>query len=138
MKQLMQITTLTALIFVATLSEAHNSLRATDLDSGTWAKVFSGQLQDLIVEFRQGDEIPVMLSAEGDFFESLRSQPTPLSIKKNFWMKVNKNTLLFSLDGNDFKPLPQVASGTLLVGTGAGDGGGRAHLININLKAYQK
>lgn len=137
MKQFMQVSAVAALILVAVFSEAH-TLRATDLDSATWTKVFSGQIQNLIVEFHQGDELPVTVSAEGDFFETLRTQPTPLSIKKNFWLKVNQDSLLVSLDGNDFKPLPQVASGTLAFGTGAGDSGGRANLLNINLKAYQK
>ncbi|HEY8271096.1 MAG TPA: hypothetical protein VIG33_09440 [Pseudobdellovibrionaceae bacterium] len=137
MNKFMQLTAIAALILVATLSEAQ-TLRATDIDSATWMKIFSGQLRDLIVEFRQGDEIPTTLTAEGDFFETLRTQPTPLSIKKNFWMKVEQNNLLFSLDGTDFKPLPQVASGTLSIGTGAGDAGGRANQLNINLKAYRK
>ncbi|MGZ3806027.1 MAG: hypothetical protein ACXVB4_17565 [Pseudobdellovibrionaceae bacterium] len=137
MKKFMQITAIAALLLVGTLSEAE-TLRATELDSAMWAKIFAGEMQEMVVEFLKGDELPITVSAEGDFFETLQAQPTPLIIKKNFWLKVNKNTALFSLDGNNFKPLPQVANGTLVVGMGQTEVGGRAHQLNINLKAYQK
>ncbi|WP_413289800.1 hypothetical protein [Bdellovibrio sp. HCB337] len=137
MKQFMQITTIAALILVATLSEAQ-TMRASDLDANTWAKVFNGQMQGVVIEFRRGDTLPVNFTAEGDFFETQRTQPSYLNIKKDFWMMVVKKDVLFSLDGTNYKPLPQVASGTLQVGTGADENGGRANFLNVNLSAFQK
>jgi hypothetical protein len=137
MKVLLQAATLTALIMVATMSEAQ-TLRATDIDSSTWGKVFSGQMNGVTIEFRQGDELPMTFSAEGDFFETRQIYETPVSIKKSFWMKVSKNIVLFSLDGSSYKPLPQVASGNFLFGAGSNPGDARANTLNMQLKAYMK
>lgn len=137
MKHFIQIATIAALILVATLSEAQ-TLRATEIDSGTWEKVFNGQLQGVVIEFRSGDALPINFMAEGDFFETRQTQVSFLNIKKNFWMMAMKKDLLFSLDGTNYKPLPQVASGSLMVGTGSDQNGGIANSLNINLKAFQK
>jgi hypothetical protein len=136
MKQLAQLASIAALILVASFSEARN-IRATDLDSKEWSHFFAGEYNDWIIEFRQGDEIPVSLTAEGDFFETNQIHSTPLYIKKNFWLKINdKKGVLASLDGTNFQPLPQFATGTLTVG--AGSQNGVANGINMNIKAIQK
>jgi hypothetical protein len=137
MKILLQAATLTALIMVATMSEAH-TLRATDIDSETWGKVFSGKMRGVMIEFREGDELPLTFSAEGDFFETRRTQETPVTIKKTFWMKYDQNTVLFSLDGSSFKPLPQVATGNFMVGAGSNPGDARANTLNMHVKAFIK
>lgn len=138
MKHALQITSVAIFILFAAISEA-GTLRATELDNATWAKVFSGQVPDTLIEFRRGDVIPVSFSAEGDFFETQNSQPTPLNIKRDFWVRIINQAVQFSLDGTNFKPLPQVAKGTLNIGARADDAsGGRASGINMNLQAYQK
>jgi len=137
MKILLQAATLTALIMVATMSEAQ-TLRATDIDSTTWSKVFSGKMNGVTIEFRQGDELPLTFSAEGDFFETRQIYETPVTIKKSFWMMVDKNAILFSVDGSNYKPLPQVARGNFLFGAGSNPGDARANSLNMQLKAYMK
>ena len=137
MKQFFQASMIAALILVATMSEAQ-TLRATDIDSNTWSKVFAGQMQGVVIEFRQGDYLPINFTAEGDFFETRQTQPNYLSIKKSFWMMVVKKDLLFSVDGTNYKPLPQVAQGSLMLGAGTDENSGRANVLNINLKATQK
>lgn len=139
MKQALQMTSVAVFIlFAAMISEA-GTLRATDLDNATWSRFFAGKLPEVLIEFRQGDRLPVTLTAEGDFFETQNPQSTPLNIKKDFWMKVVNNDVQFSLNGTDFKPLPQMAKGQFNVGANADDSsGGRANGINMNIQAYQK
>lgn len=138
MKHVLQITSVTIFILFAAMSEA-STMRAQDIDQETWGKVFAGQLKDFLIEFRQGDTLPVSVTAEGDFFETAQAQTTPLKMKKDVWMKVDGTKYEFSLDGKTFKPLPQVAQGSFSIGATANDSsGGRATGINMNLKAYQK
>lgn len=137
MKQLLQITTIAALILFAALSEAQ-TMRATDLDSATWGKLVNGQMNGFVVEFRKGDALPINFSAEGDFFETGHTQPNYLNIKKDFWMMGTTKEILFSLDGKNFKPLSEVATGNLMVGAGSNQNDGRANFLNIVLKANQK
>ena len=137
MKQLTQLTAIAALILVGSLSEA-KIVHATDLDSSSWNRFFAGQISDWVVEFRQGDEIPVTFTAEGDFFETPQVNPTPLHIKKNFWLKFDSQKGIWaSLDGSNFQPLPQVASGTFTVGANSDQSSGAANGITMNLKAMQ-
>lgn len=138
MKHVLQITSVAVFILFAVISEA-GTMRATQLDQQSWQKFFAGNTPDVTIEFRQGDSIPVIFNAEGDFFETHNPQPSQLSIKKDFWMRVLKQTVEFSLDGTNFKPLPQVAKGNFIIGTQADDpSGGRANGINMILQAYQK
>lgn len=138
MKHVLQITSVAIFILFAAISEA-GTTRATDIDQATWGKVFAGQLKDFLIEFRKGDMLPLTFTAEGDFFETQQAQATPLKVKKDLWMKVDGSKLEISLDGTNFKPLPQVAHGLLMIGASADDtSGGRANGINVNLKAYQK
>ena len=138
MKQVLQITSVAIFILFAAISEA-GTMRAMDIDQSTWGKVFAGQMQDYLIEFRKGDSLPMSFTAEGDFFETQQAQPTPLIVKKDIWMKVDGSKFEFSLDGKNFKPLPQVAQGLFSIGASSSDAsGGRATGINMNLKAYQK
>lgn len=138
MKHVLQITSVAIFILFAAISEA-GTTRATDMDQAMWGKVFAGQLKDFLIEFRKGDTVPLTFTAEGDFFETQQVQPTPLKVKKDLWVKVDGSKFEVSLDGTNFKPLPQTAHGLLLIGASADDAsGGRANGINVNLKAYQK
>lgn len=138
MKQVLQITSVAIFILYAAISEA-SAIRAQDMDQATWGKAFAGQLKDYLIEFRQGDILPVSFTVEGDFFETQQAQATPLKIKKDLWMKVDGSKFEFSLDGTNFKPLPQMAQGMFTIGASSSDAsGGRATGINMNLKAYQK
>ena len=138
MNKLTQLAALAALLLVATMSEA-KTFRAVELGSQEWTQFLAGKEDEWVVEFRQGDEIPMTVSAEGDFFETRAVTPTPLIIKKNFWLKINMQKGVFaSLDGSTFKPLPQVASGVLSAGASTDSPNGVASGIQMSLKAFQK
>jgi len=135
LKQVLQIASVAVFILYAGISEA-KPLRASEMDQATWSQVFSGQLKEVVIEFRGGDTLPVSFTAEGDFFETLQIQPTPLKVKRDLWMRANSSVFEFSLDGITFKPLSQLAQGEFAVGLNSKDASnGRATGILINLKA---
>lgn len=137
MKYFLRALGMTALILAATGSEA-KFLRANDIDNATWKKVFAGDFQNIVIEFRAGDVLPVTLSAEGDFLETRNPQPSELVVKKDFWLMAQKKDAQISLDGTHFKPLLEVVKGSLTVSTNNNPEGGQAQFINILFKAYQR
>lgn len=113
-------------------------IRATELNSSTWSAFAKGALNDLVVEFRQGDELPFHFSVEGDLIETTQSVPSYIGIKRNFWLKVKSNKILISLDGAAFRGLNEVLTGQLEAGANADQSGGVANAVNVALKAFLK
>ena len=119
------------LLCVGGVSEA-KTVRATELKNvlqSGWAKTIPN---GTVVEFRQGDQLPVALQFEGDFLETTQASQGYVAVKRNFWILVDQNQVQVSLDGTTFKNMDEVASGSL--SAGAGSDSGPADAINIAFK----
>jgi len=114
------------------------SVRATEMTGALWSDMSRGTLNDVIVEFRQGDELPVTLNAQGDLIETTQTATSYIGVKKNFWLRMQRSQVQISLDGTNFKDLRQVLTGTLEAGAGADQSGGVANAINVIFKAFLK
>lgn len=113
-------------------------VRATDMGATMWSDLSRGKLGDVVVEFRQGDELPVTFEAQGDLLETIQTSVSYVGIKKNFWLRLSQNDVEISLDGTAFKKLNEVLTGSLEAGAGSAQNGGVADAINIMFKAFLK
>ena len=113
------------------------TVRATDLDGKTWSELRSPDFEGLVVEFRQGDRLPVLLQAQGDLVESEESRPSMLLVRRSFWIRVESKAVLVSLDGSSFRPVNEVLGGNLSIGAGSA-GDGVANAINVLFSATLK
>ena len=82
--------------------------RATELTGELVSEIMTSQDETYIVEFRNGDQIPVNFEAEGDLFDSKNNINNILNIKKNFWLKIENNSILISFDETDYLSLKDV------------------------------
>ncbi|KYG67179.1 hypothetical protein AZI86_09220 [Bdellovibrio bacteriovorus] len=117
------------------VSEA-KTIRAIQLQNTQWSDL--GSLGDVIIEFQKGDELPVRVNASGDLLETSRPSVSYVAVKRDFWLKAQKDKIQFSLDGVTFKELNESLRGSIEAGTGADESGGIANAININFKAFLK
>ena len=114
------------------------TIRATDMTSSLWSDLSRGALGDLVVEFRQGDELPVTFSAEGDLLETTHSASSYVGVKRNFWVRLQQTKIQMSLDNVAFKDVSDILSGSFQAGAGSDQNGGAASAISLALKAYLK
>lgn len=114
------------------------TLRATEMDTAARSAFSSAGAQAAIIEFRQGDQLPITLSAEGDLLETTQTSTGIIGVKRNFWLKLEKNEIAISFDGATFKPLNEAVAGSIQAGAGGDSTDGVANAINIALKAYLK
>ncbi|MEK6775069.1 MAG: hypothetical protein AABY64_14105 [Bdellovibrionota bacterium] len=114
------------------------TVKATEMGSTVWSDISDGSLKDVIVEFRQGDEIPLSFKAEGDLVESSQESVSYIRIKRNFWLRLNQSTVELSLNGVKFKKLNEALTGSLEAGANANQSGGPANTFNIIFKAFLK
>ena len=124
-------------LLMSGMSEA-KTVRATKMNGALWSDLSKGALSDIIIEFRQGDELPVNLTAEGDLMETTQTAPSYIGIKRNFWLKVQSAKIQISLDGTTFKEMNEVLSGSIEAGAGSDQNGEIANAINIAFKAFLK
>jgi hypothetical protein len=124
-------------LLMAGVSEA-KTVRATEMNGTLWSNLSKGALSDIIIEFRQGDELPVNLTAEGDLMETTQTATSYIGIKRNFWLKVQNTKIQISLDGTNFKEMNEVLSGSIEAGAGSDQNGGIANAINVAFKAFLK
>lgn len=113
------------------------SIRATEMTSTQWSDL-GKQGQEVTIEFRQGDELPVSFEAKGDFLETTQKGISYVVVKRDFWLKPVNNDLQVSTDGVNFKPISEVASGSFSAGAGADQNGGAANAINLVFEAMLK
>lgn len=113
-------------------------MRATDMGTTMWSDLSHGKLGDVVVEFRQGDELPISFEAQGDLIESKQNSISYVGVKKSFWLRLSQNLIEISLDGTVFKKMNDVLTGSLEAGTGSDQNGGPANSINIMFKAFLK
>jgi hypothetical protein len=114
------------------------SVRANELTPQIWNEYNKGEIQELLIEFQQGDKLPVTFQAEGDLLETTEANPSYVTVQRSFWVQMKQNSLQLSLDGTHFKPFKKLIAGSLSVGAGAGQQGGIANSINIGFKAMIK
>lgn len=120
-------------------ASVENSIRVSKLSSELIARIQKGEANNLVVEFKEGDRLPVNLKAEGDLFESVDSNPTFVEVKKDFYVKVDSSNLFMSLDGVNYKPFNQMVRGSVSVGTNADGSNGAgfpAGAINFIFSAF--
>lgn len=113
------------------------TIRATEMNAATWSAMSGPNLQETVIEFRQGDRLSVEFSAEGDLLETNQAPSGVIGVKRDFWLRVGSRGLEISLDGLSYRPLNEVVSGSLKAGA-SGPDGGAANAINLALKAYLK
>lgn len=125
-------------IALGTSAAEARTVRATELTAKIWSQLDKGEIEDLIIEFRQGDEIPVTLQTEGDLLETKSANPSYVGVKRSFWVRMEQNQILMSLDGVQFKPFHQMLSGSFTVGASSDQSGGPANAINMLFKGFLK
>ena len=135
-KTLINATLALALSFVS-IAEA-KIVRATEMNSSLWSHLTAGSSEELIVEFRQGDELPVTFSSEGDLLGTTQVGTSYVIVKKSFWLKLQNNDGQMSLDGIIYKPINDVVTGSFTAGANSGHNGGPANAINLILRANLK
>lgn len=113
-------------------------VRATDMAANMWSDLSKGKLRDVVIEFRQGDELPMTFEAQGDLVETRHASVSYVGIKKNFWLRVSRNEVEISWDGTVFKKLNEVLKGSFDVGAGSTENGGVANGIAMMFKAFIK
>lgn len=139
MKTVKMAMVMVGVLFFAGVAQASGKvMRATDMGATMWSDLTSGKLGDVVVEFRQGDELPVTFEAEGDLIETRKASVSYVGIKKNFWLRLSQNDIEISLDGTTFKKLNKVLTGSLEAGAGSAQNGNVADAINIVFKAFLK
>ncbi len=132
-----------AVAVVFWVSQSHalgviQSIRATEVTPKMFAELEKGTSGDVVVEFRQGDRLPVSIKTEGDLLETVDSTATLVSVKRSFWLKLEQNQLTMSLDGQMFKPISQSLTGSLTV-RGSGENiETPINAIHVLFKAYIK
>jgi hypothetical protein len=73
----------------------------------------------MIIEFREGDELPLAFSIDGDFLVTPADlPPIRLRAKRAFFLKVDEKGFHTSLDGEDFEEKPHTP-GSFRIGVGA-------------------
>lgn len=139
MRNMKMAVVMVGMIFLSGAAYASGKVvRATDMGSAMWSDLAHGKLGDVVVEFRQGDELPVTFEAQGDLIETRQNSTSYVGIKKNFWLRLSQNNVEISLDGTTFKKLNDVLTGSLEAGAGSAQKGGVADAINIVFKAFLK
>ena len=93
-------------------------VRAADL-----GKVHRESLrQPLVVEFDEGDTLPLAFSLDGPFIKTAADAPTiPLRVVRHFYLRIDDRGLRASLDGKNFDAKP-AAPGQFRIGVGSHDG----------------
>jgi hypothetical protein len=139
MKELIQISIALLVIGLVSVAEAKTvSVQASKMTSAMWQKALSDPQDTTFIEFRQGDELPVAMSSEGDFLETRRPIEGSVTVKRNFWLLIYKGQIGASLDGVSYRTIDKLVSGSLTAGATADPAHGAANAINIVLKAELK
>lgn len=111
------------------------TVRATDMTAEMWSK---SATEEITVEFRQGDQLPVAIAAQGDLIETAHPESINVSVKRDFWIRLTGNVPQISFDGTNFRKVPEVLNGALSAGAGIDPNGGFANALNVVLSAYVK
>jgi hypothetical protein len=120
-------------------ADTTNTVRATQLTSKIVNDLQKGAVQDLIIDFRQGDRLPLTFQSEGDLLETNQTVPSYVAVKRPFWIRITKNQVMISLDGLNYKKLNDVLNGSITANASDdSNASGTANAISVILKAYLK
>lgn len=123
---------------LSNLAAAAN-LRATELSAPLWGQLPQNSPQSIvIIEFRQGDKLPVSLTSTGDLLQTPEPAMGQVEVKRNFWLKVQDNQIQISLDGVTYKDFRDALHGRIEAGFDVGSSGGIARAINMAFRADLK
>lgn len=137
--QITMVIAISALVLVTHFTESQSkTLRAGNMTAAQWGLLNSGNPQNIVVEFRAGDEIPVSFSSEGDLLETIQTGVSYVKVKQSFWLRLDKNDIQMSLDGASFKDLKDMVSGSFNAGAGSTNLGIPINTIQMTLKANLK
>lgn len=78
---------------------------ARDLGTIDEARVRAGH--PIIIEVRAGDVVPLDVTIGGDLVEAPAGTVIPLTAKRTFWLRVSKDGLTVSRDGEHFGVKPR-------------------------------
>jgi hypothetical protein len=79
--------------------------------------------QPLVIEFQEGDVIPLHFKLDGPFVKSADdAAPIPLRVVRHFYLRIDKSGIKSSADGKTFDAKP-VAPGSFQIGVGANKDG---------------
>lgn len=90
----------------------------------------SRSLHESVIEFRQGDEIPISIKASGDLIATKGDPVQYVVVKKNFWIRIQNDNFQISFDGTSYQPLTQEIRGELSIVTDANGG------LTIGLQSF--
>jgi len=113
-------------------------VRATQLNGDMWQKLRNGEINELIVEFRQGDTLPVTMNVGGDLLGTKDNRPSSVLVKRGFFIKFEQDHLWMSLNGADYKSFSDFVRGNIFVGASADQSGGPANAIDVLMQAFLK
>jgi hypothetical protein len=120
-------------------ADSATTIRATQLTSKIVNDLQNGTVQDLIIDFRQGDRLPLTFLAEGDLLETNQVTPSYVVVKRPFWMRMTKNSVMMSLDGLNYKNIRDVVTGSITASASdQGTESGTANMISVLFKAFLK
>lgn len=123
------------------MANVENVVRITKINSQVLNEIQKGEARDLIVEFREGDRLPVNLKAEGDLFVSIDNNSTVVEVKKDFYVKIIGSNMYMSFDGIDFKPINELLRGNVSIGAKSDQSSSEsfpANVINVVFSAFLK
>ncbi len=84
------------------------------------------------IRFHRGDEIPLSFTTGGDLIETKEAGESSVIVKRDFWIRMLNDTVLFSLDGKTFKPFMDSVTGQFEAKSDSNGG------FSIGLQSYLK
>lgn len=129
------------LLSTSLMAESNVTIRSTKLNAEFLNKIQKGEVENTVIEFIEGDRLPINLKAEGDLFESADSNPTFVEVKKHFFVKIMKNDATMSFDGEIYKPIKELLRGSGRVNVSSSNGDLQhfpASVITIVFSAFIK
>src|SRR3989344_2366689 len=111
-------------------------LRFSELTGDVWEKFQKGELQEVIIEFRKGDLVPVKVCAEGDLLGIDDPTTIYVTVKETFFIKFTQTALLMSRDNQDYKPFNELITGSFTAGAASDKNGGPVHSIDMLFRAF--
>lgn len=108
-------------ILALTLTTLHYAqadvLRWADLTDEHWKLLEDKKMDEIILEFRKDEKIPIEFSILGDLLQTEKQEPkTVLQVQRNFWVKFDNDQIALSLNGEQFQPIPDLLSGVIHLG----------------------
>lgn len=124
-----------SIVLVGTVNAAPRKVLFSELSKNEFTKILKGNPTNLIIEFTQGDHIPVTITASGDLFEFSDIESQNLAVKRTFFLNFTEMpNLLMSWNGEKFVPFRELVSGSYEIGFS----GQPANQVFVNLEVLEK